>query len=188
MATDEQRLVVLDMLIKKYDSIVWRFLYEQTDPMGGMYMENARPKWRDDDAGSAQMRGIFLSAYYSALGERILNLAENNAERIAALIRRIDHFEGTYQKRLIALIKNTISFSDGDKEIVREALYHYLNWHNSYNTDGDKKAERLQKTSWHLSVCLLSRILFLINVDCSLLNIPYWPKEVIEIMKRIAKK
>lgn len=140
MATDEQRLVVLDMLIKKYDSIVWRFLYEQTDPMGGMYMENARPKWRDDDAGSAQMRGIFLSAYYSALGERILNLAENNAERIAALIRRIDHFEGTYQKRLIALIKNTISFSDGDKEIVREALYHYLNWHNSYNTDGDKKS------------------------------------------------
>lgn len=140
MATDEQRIIVLDMLIKKHESIVWRFLYEQTDPMGGMYMENARPKWRDDDAGSAQMRGIFLSAYYSALGERILDLAENNAERIAALIRRIDHFEGTYQERLIALIKSTISFSDGDKEIVREALYHYLNWHNSYNTDGDKKS------------------------------------------------
>ncbi|EOB2447265.1 hypothetical protein ACIL3P_000178 [Escherichia coli] len=140
MATDEQRLIVLDMLIKKHESIVWRFLYEQTDPMGGMYMENARPKWRDDDAGSAQMRGIFLSAYYSALGERILNLAENNAERIAALIGRIDHFEGAYQERLIVLIKNTIYFSDGDKEIVREALYHYLNWHNSYNTDGDKKS------------------------------------------------
>ncbi|WKV52247.1 hypothetical protein [Dickeya fangzhongdai] len=140
MATDEQRLIVLDMLVKKHESIVWHFLYEQTDPMGGMYMENARPKWRDDDAGSAQMRGIFLSAYYSALGERILDLAENNAERIAALIRRIDHFEGAYQERLIALIKSTISFSDGDKEIVREALYHYLNWHNSYNTDGDKKS------------------------------------------------
>ncbi|SUG35324.1 Uncharacterised protein [Salmonella enterica subsp. arizonae] len=23
---------------------------------------------------------------------------------------------------------------------MREALYHYLNWHNSYNTDGDKKS------------------------------------------------
>ncbi|HDT6013348.1 TPA: hypothetical protein QHC34_005548, partial [Raoultella ornithinolytica] len=116
MATDEQRLIVLDMLIKKHESIVWRFLYEQTDPMGGMYMENARPKWRDDDAGSAQMRGIFLSAYYSALGERILNLAENNAERIADLIRRIDHFEGVYQERLILLIKSTTSFPDKDKE------------------------------------------------------------------------
>ncbi|EGX4304372.1 hypothetical protein GZ11_04735 [Salmonella enterica] len=143
MATDEQRLIVLDMLIKKHESIVWRFLYEQTDPMGGMYMENARPKWRDDDAGSAQMRGIFLSAYYSALGERILNLAENNAERIADLIRRIDHFEGVYQERLILLIKSTTSFPDKDKEIVREALYHYLNWHNSYNTDGDKKSRAI---------------------------------------------
>lgn len=134
------------------------------------------------------MKGIFLSAYYSALGERILDLAENNAERIAALIRRIDHFEGAYQERLIALIKSTISFSDGDKEIVREALYHYLNWHNSYNTDGDKKAERLQKTSWYLSVHLLSGILFLINVDCSLLNIQYWLKGVREIIRNIAKK
>ncbi|MFZ5162746.1 hypothetical protein ACOY6D_08610 [Enterobacter hormaechei] len=140
MATDEQRLIVLDMLIKKHDSIAWRFLYEQTDPMGGMYMENARPKWRDDDAGSAQMRGIFFSAYYSALGERILSLAEKNAERIAALIERIDHFEGTYQERLISLIKSATSFPEKDKEIVREALYHYLNWHNSYNTDGDKKS------------------------------------------------
>ncbi|WP_246593360.1 hypothetical protein [Photorhabdus akhurstii] len=140
MATDEQRLVVLDMLIKKHDSIVWRFLYEQTDPMGGVYMGNARPKWRDDDAGSAQMRGTFLYEYYSALSERILVLAEKNVERIAALIKRIDHFEGTYQERLIALIKRAISFSDGDKEIIREALYHYLSWHNSYNKDGDKKS------------------------------------------------
>ncbi len=140
MATDEQRLVVLDMLIKKHDSIVWRFLYEQTDPMGGVYMGNARPKWRDDDAGSAQMRGTFLYEYYSALSERILVLAEKNVERIASLIKRIDHFEGTYQERLIALIKRAISFSDGDKEIIREALYHYLSWHNSYNKDGDKKS------------------------------------------------
>ncbi|EOX8480894.1 hypothetical protein AIT98_004189 [Salmonella enterica subsp. indica] len=143
MATDEQRLIVLDMLIKKYDSIVWRFLYEQTDPMGGVYMGNARPKWRDDDAGSAQMRGYFLYEYYSALGERILDLAEKNVERIAALIKRIDHFEGAYQERLIALIKSATSFSDKDKEIVREALCHYLNWHNSYNTDGDKKSRAI---------------------------------------------
>lgn len=140
MATDEQRLIVLDMLIKKHDSIAWRFLYEQTDPMGSTYTENARPKWRDDDAGSAKMRGIFFSAYYSALGELILSLAEKNAERIAALIKRIDHFEGGYQERLILLIKSTTSFPDKDKEIVREVLYHYLNWHNSYNTDGDKKS------------------------------------------------
>lgn len=140
MATDEQRLIVLDMLIKKHDSIAWRFLYEQTDPIGGAYMGNARPKWRDDDAGSAQMRGNFLYEYYSALGERILDLAEKNVERIAALIERIDHFEESYQERLIALIKSAVSFSDGEKEIVREALYHYLNWHNSYNTDGDKKS------------------------------------------------
>ena len=143
MATDEQRLIVLDMLIKKHDSIVWRFLYEQTDPLGGMYMENARPKWRDDDAGSAQMRGNFLYEYYSALGERILDLAEKNVERIAALIKRIDHFEGGYQERLILLIKSTTSFPDKDKEIVREALYHYLNWHNSYDTDGDKKSRAI---------------------------------------------
>lgn len=140
MAPDEQRLAVLDMLIKKHDSIVWRFLYEQTNPMSGVYMENARPKWRDDDAGSAQMRGTFLYKYYSALGERILDLAEKNVERIAALIKRIDHFEGIYQEKLIALIKRAISFSDRDKEIVREALYHYLSWHNSYNKDGNKKS------------------------------------------------
>ncbi|WP_455811266.1 hypothetical protein [Pseudomonas graminis] len=143
MATDDQRLSTLNILIKKYDSIAWNFLYEQTDPMGGVYMENSRPKWRDDDAGSAQMRGVFLSAYYSALGERILTLAEKNPERIAALIERIDHFEGTYQERLIALIQRTIYFSDEDKEIVREALYHYLDWHNSYNTDGDKKCRAI---------------------------------------------
>lgn len=101
MAPDEQRLAVLDMLIKKHDSIVWRFLYEQTNPMSGVYMENARPKWRDDDAGSAQMRGTFLYKYYSALGERILDLAEKNVERIAALIKRIDHFEGIYQENLL---------------------------------------------------------------------------------------
>ncbi|AKE12423.1 hypothetical protein [Serratia liquefaciens] len=160
MATDEQRLVVLDVLIKKHDSIAWRFLYEQTDPMSGFYMENARPKWRDDDAGSAQMRGIFLSAYYSALGERILDLAEKNAERIAALINRIDHFEGAYQERLIALIKSTISFSDGDKEIVREALYHYLNWHNSYNTDGDKKSRAVaEKLMAFISLLTLQDII-----------------------------
>ncbi|MDH8560334.1 hypothetical protein QIH21_27205, partial [Klebsiella pneumoniae] len=63
--------------------------------------------------------------------------------RIAALIKRIDHFEGGYQERLILLIKSTTSFPDKDKEIVREALYHYLNWHNSYNTDGDKKSRAI---------------------------------------------
>ncbi|ENS4080088.1 hypothetical protein ACT2TE_005303, partial [Klebsiella pneumoniae] len=56
---------------------------------------------------------------------------------------RIDHFEGGYQERLILLIKSTTSFPDKDKEIVREALYHYLNWHNSYNTDGDKKSRAI---------------------------------------------
>ncbi|CDL53456.1 hypothetical protein [Klebsiella pneumoniae ISC21] len=44
-------------------------------------MENARPKWRDDDAGSAQMRGNFLYEYYSALGERILDLAEKKCRK-----------------------------------------------------------------------------------------------------------
>ncbi|WP_228350963.1 MULTISPECIES: hypothetical protein [Limnobaculum] len=140
MATDEQKLLVLDMIIKNQDTIAWRFLYAQISSFNHLYMENARPKWRDDDAGSAQMRGTFFAAYYSDLGERILTLAEGNTERLAGLIKHIDHFEGSYQTRLIHLVKQAISFPDEEKEIIREALCHYLHWHNSYNTSGDKKS------------------------------------------------
>jgi hypothetical protein len=49
MATDEQRLIVLDMLIKKHESIVWRFsmnkpilwvvcIWKMPDQNGGMMM------------------------------------------------------------------------------------------------------------------------------------------------------
>jgi len=132
----KQRLDVLDRLIRTQEAVAWETLASFIPNGTGFSSANAKPRWRDDDAG-AQGPGEFDGEYASELGARLLSLAKGRAERIATLVRHIDGFEGEYREQVLALLRSAVEFPDSQRQQVRDALRHHLNWHLSYNRDND---------------------------------------------------
>lgn len=131
-ASAQVRLAVLDRLIDSYPEAAWEVL-THCIPSGPMWASaNAKPHWRDDDAGAPQV-SHFDGYYVGEVGERILAQAQGYARRIALLVSKIDSFDGEYRDRILDLLRGAVEFSDGERQIVRDALRHHLNWHLSFN-------------------------------------------------------
>lgn len=133
-ASAQIRLSVLDRLIGAHPEAAWEVL-AHCIPNGSMWASaNAKPHWRDDDAG-APGADHFDKYYVTEMGERILAQAQGHAPRIALLVSKIDSFDGQYRDRVLVLLRSTLNFSDDERQIVRDALRHYLNWQLSFNRE-----------------------------------------------------
>lgn len=133
-ASAQVRLAVLDRLIGAHPEAAWEVL-AHCIPSGSMWASaNAKPHWRDDDAGAPRVNH-FDEYYVAEVGERILAQAHGHASRIALLVSKIDSFDGEYRDRILALLRDAVEFSDGERQLVRDALRHHLNWQLSFNRE-----------------------------------------------------
>lgn len=139
-ATAEQRLAVLDRLVRTHNDVGWTLMLSLVPRFGEWASTNARPRWRDDDAGTnGQRQSASFGQYLSDIGSRLIAQADGHPGRIADLVRDADRFEGEYRESIIRLVEGAINFDDDGREAVRTSLRHYLNWHNSFNRDGAKQ-------------------------------------------------
>lgn len=133
-ASAQVRLSVLDRLIGSHPEVAWEVL-SHSIPSGSMWASaNAKPHWRDDDAGAPQANH-FDGYYVAELGDRILRHAQGNPTRIAFLVSKIDSFDAEYRDRLFDLLHSALSFEDEERQTVRDALRHHLHWRLSSNRD-----------------------------------------------------
>ncbi len=148
-ATPEQRIAVIDVLIRDYGSAAWQLLYGLVPRFPGTITANAKPQWRNDNVGTSRKAVGQISMYYlSEIGSRLIKQAHGNPGRIAQLVDLLDSFDGQYREQVIGLVEAATAFDDDAREAVRVSLGKYLNWHNSFNRDGDRKqraaADRLR--------------------------------------------
>jgi hypothetical protein len=143
-AAPEQRLAALDRLIKTRNDVAWELLEALIPKHASFASANAKPHWRDDDAGAVGPNdpGGF-GEYLLEIGARIVAQAEGVPARIAKLIDALDSFEGQYRDRIIQLIETSADLPDDDRELIRSALRKYLSWHYSYN----RRDERTRATA-----------------------------------------
>lgn len=135
-ASAQRRLEVLDRLIARHETVAWELLLAMLPRGTGWASPNAKPRWRDDDAGAPSPSGwAEADVYLPAVGKRVLDAAEGNAERIAQLIERIDAFEDGYRERLLAMIYAATAFPDVQRQQVRDTLRERLSWQFSFNTE-----------------------------------------------------
>ena len=133
-ASAQRRLEVLDRLIAHHEHVAWELLLNIV-PNGSMFASaNAKPRWRDFDAGAPRSdEWVEADVYIPAVVQRVLDSAEGQAARIALLVGRIDSFEGTYRERLLAMIYRAVALPDAERQFVRDALRRRLNWQFSFN-------------------------------------------------------
>ncbi|HUR40051.1 MAG TPA: hypothetical protein VM240_02685 [Verrucomicrobiae bacterium] len=140
-ASTELRLAALDRLIRVHNNPAWDLLEDLIPTGAGFASANAKPHWRDDDAGAAgpnDREGV--AEYLAEYGKRVVAQAHGHAPRIAALVRSLDSFHGEYREQIIRLVEGAQGLPDEGRELIRSALRKYLNWHNSYNRKGGKRS------------------------------------------------
>ena len=144
-AAVQDRIQVLDLLIKKDSDVAFSILEGLTAPGQQTGMYAARPKWREDDAGAGH--GATRAEWYAmqvAAKERFFHLSQDNPSRIATL------FQNTSQKnvqeevfKVLALMEPfaVATGNDEDRGILRGALRKAIHWHRNYS---DSPSEELE--------------------------------------------
>ena len=131
----ERRINLLDRVIQLDAAAAWQLLSDIALRPNDTASPNARPKWRDDDAGAgfgASQADIYQMLL--AAGARLIAMAEENADRLAALIENLDQFDIERRTRIIELVSqySDMERSDEDRALLREALRKYIAWHKNY--------------------------------------------------------
>jgi hypothetical protein len=133
-ASADARLAVLDRLIVEHPEAAWEVL-SHCIPSGSEWVTaNAKPHWRDDDAGAPKASHFDLH-YLAEVVERILSQAQGHAKRISLLLSRIDSFDGRYRDRILASLRSALEFPDVERQIVRDAVRLRLNRQLSFNRE-----------------------------------------------------
>lgn len=136
-ASVELRLRTVRNITERHPETAWKLLLALLPGRHDMASPNAKPQWRDDDAGAGEVvtygeiRQLVLP-----VASLLLEQAQGNAKRIADLIPKIDELDTNFRDEVIALVVSAKSFPDEDREIVRSATRKLLNWENSFNQDG----------------------------------------------------
>lgn len=138
-AAPEQRLAALDRLIQTRNDVAWELLAALIPKHMGFASANAKPHWRDDDAGAVGPNDpAGFGQYLSEIGARIVAQAQGVPARIAELVGSLDSFDGQYREQIVRLVETSAGFPDDDRELIRGALRKYLSWHYSYNRRGKR--------------------------------------------------
>lgn len=142
-ASDKIRMDCIDRVLQRHNEVGWNLLSALWQQRFLSASANAKPHWRDDDAG-APAPGIDSSVrrFYAEIVERAIVQAAGKATRIAKLIDDFDNFSPEHRHKVINLVGNIRPAPDADLEVVRTAIRKYIGWHNTYNEDG-QQSERI---------------------------------------------
>jgi len=146
-ATAEQRLHVLDAIMKRFDRVGWHLLMDLAPTYYGTSSPSAMPHWRDyseDEPEPITRQGIAQA--YVAIGERLLAKAGHDAMRWGALLEHWANFDLKW--RVTAgqrLARAAAHFSDGDRITFREKLRALIDKHEAFSdADWSMDAASLQ--------------------------------------------
>lgn len=131
LATPEQKMETLKQVIKRNEEFSWGFLNSLIPDGMAFSMNNSKPNWRDDDAGSAAENNVYYPHYLSWIGRSILDLAGNRPERIASLLGRYSSFSGEYADELVSLVEKLPEFDDLGKEVILTKLREHISFRKS---------------------------------------------------------
>nr|VFJ77953.1 MAG: hypothetical protein BECKFW1821C_GA0114237_11541 [Candidatus Kentron sp. FW] len=129
------RIQVLELLIGKDEKAAFGVLEGLLEDGLQVVLPSARPKWREDDAGAG--RGVTHAEVYGmidAAKEKILQLSEGNAHRIAALFQTgLQHPQEL--PKVLALMEpfTETTATDEDRETLRAALRERIHRHRNYD-------------------------------------------------------
>lgn len=139
-ASVELRLRVVNNLSNQYPNITWKLLLKLIPKRyGDSASPNAKPRWRDDDAGAGDaVTNEDMRKFLSPIADLLINKAQGNSKRIAKLVPNIDQLDTGFRDKVIALIEGAKYFPDEEREIVRSAVRKFLSRENSYNKDGSQ--------------------------------------------------
>lgn len=138
-ASLEMRFTCIDRVIARHNSVGWDLLMAIMPSRSSTAIANAKPHWRDDDAGApCPGKVACIQECYEQIIERAIVQARNEPERIAALVGRIDDYSEEQCAKIIGLIEGALDLDDDGREVVRTAVRKYLAWHNTYNHDGTR--------------------------------------------------
>lgn len=136
-ASLQGRIKVLDLLIKRDEEVAFDLILGLLPSLMQEFASPAaRPKWREDDAGTRN--GVSFSELdemHQVAKSRILQLSQNNASRIIQILRVPALRNSQDREQVFALIApfQTPSATDEDKEILRTALRGAITWHRNYD-------------------------------------------------------
>lgn len=144
-ANAARRLKVLDLLIQGFPAQAWSLMQNlMPKGHGGIMSANAKPRWREDNAGApAPGYSSETISYLLSISDRLLALAEGNAERIGQLLNVAYSLDDQRRNKIAELVESAVEFSDADRENVRSNLRKHLSRHNSFNKDGSKESRFL---------------------------------------------
>ena len=138
-ASKEIRLRTIASLRERYPETTWNLLLALLPGHQDSASPNAKPRWRDDDAGAGDVvTDEEIRQFLLSIADVLIELAKGNARRIADLIPKIDHLDESFRDKVIALVASATDFLDEDRETVRNATRKFLSWENSFNQDGNK--------------------------------------------------
>lgn len=138
-ATVDLRIREVTTIVDRYPRVGWRLLLALAPNHHETASPNAKPRWRDDDAGAGD--GVTHGEYRQfvlAMANLLLEQARGNAERIAELVPMIDRLDTEFRDTVIDLVNASTGFGDEDKEGIRSAVRKFLSWENSFNPKGEK--------------------------------------------------
>lgn len=146
----QDRIKVLDLLIKKEPDAAFGILDGLTAPGQQFALDAARPKWREDDAGAG--KGVTyaeMNEMHAAAKVRLFQMSAGNPSRIVTLLQNTSKKEPDEVSRVLSLMEpfTTPTANDDDREILRRALRDTIRWHRNYN---DAPAHELD--AWLLAV------------------------------------
>lgn len=130
----KQRIKVIDLLLDREPDVAYSLILGLLPTLSDMADMNARPVWRDDDAGAghgATQEEARLMVFASA--HRMVRYAKGHAGRLAQLLEKAEVLNEALLLRATGLLEEFANGSpcESDKEVVsaalRDRIHHYLN-------------------------------------------------------------
>ncbi|WP_420177469.1 hypothetical protein [Kerstersia gyiorum] len=138
-ASVELRLRAIRNLLDRYPETAWMLLLALLPGQSDMASPNAKPRWRDDDAGAGEVVTYGeIRQFILPIAALVIVKAQGNAQRIAHLIPKINDLDTDFRDKLIELVSEAKSLPDEEREVIRHAVRKFLSWENSFNQDGSK--------------------------------------------------
>ena len=146
-ATIEQRIAVLEKLVREVPDAAYDLLHCLAHVGRGIALHNPRPKWRDDDAGASQdATDTEIVQMLVVAADLQIEAAAGHPNRIVELIEKLDDFDESRRERVFQLIEPSThsDVSDAEKELLRSALRRRIYWHRNYDKiQGDELDSKL---------------------------------------------